>query len=231
MKLLRTRKAALRRFRVIRSNILKQKVFCIGLNKTGTTSLRAALEEIGFVPGDEARAKYLSATWAKRDFGEIVRFCRTAEAFFDSPFSLPFTYVILDQYYPGSKFILTIRDTPEEWYNSITKYHAKLWGKGKVLPSAQDLKEAVNVYKGRPYEMNRMLFNTPEEEPYQKGPLIHFYQNHLYNVSEYFKFRQKDFIVINLKINEDYKRLCNFLGVRSIRDRFPRLNVTADVIK
>lgn len=89
--------------------IAKQKVFCIGRNKTGTTSLKKALSEFGYLIGDQRAAERLIDAYAIRDFGPIMSYCETAEAFQDVPFSWPYTYVVLDQAFPNSKFILTVR--------------------------------------------------------------------------------------------------------------------------
>lgn len=87
----------------------RPKVFCVGRNKTGTTSIAKALRALGFKVGDQARAETLIEDWARRDFRKIVRYCRTADAFQDVPFSWPHTFEALDQAFPQSKFILTVR--------------------------------------------------------------------------------------------------------------------------
>ena len=87
----------------------RPKVFCIGQNKTGTTSVEAVLKQLGYKMGNQAKAELLIHDWAKRDFKEIVKFCRSADAFQDIPFSNDFTYEILDYAFPDSKFILTVR--------------------------------------------------------------------------------------------------------------------------
>ncbi|QIA08519.1 sulfotransferase [Draconibacterium halophilum] len=122
----------------------KQKIFCIGLNKTGTTSVKEALEELGYIVGNETEAKKLLNDWLKRDFRPIIKYCKFAQAFQDSPFSFPYTYIILNHVFPNSKFILTIRDDAEEWYRSITRFHSKLWGRDGKIPTKEDLKSAIN---------------------------------------------------------------------------------------
>jgi len=89
----------------------RQKIFVIGNNKTGTTSIGAALEALGFSLGNQADAELLMEDWAKRDFQRIVDYCETADAFQDVPFSLEFTYQVLDYAFPDSRFILTVRNS------------------------------------------------------------------------------------------------------------------------
>ncbi|MFW6046624.1 MAG: sulfotransferase [Candidatus Woesearchaeota archaeon] len=105
-----------------------RKVFCVGLNKTATKSLYSAMEDLGFKVGDQRVAEKLFDYWIRRDFKRFIRYCRKAEFFQDVPFSLPYTFIVMDQAFPGSKFILTVRDDEEQWYHSLTRFHEKLWG-------------------------------------------------------------------------------------------------------
>ena len=117
----------------------KPKIFGIGRNKTGTSSLTAAMQELGYIVGRQKEAELLFDDWIKRDFRKLIKYCHTAQFFQDIPFSLPYTYIIMDHAFKGSKFILTIRDNPEKWYNSITKFHAKIYGKNGQIPTKEDL--------------------------------------------------------------------------------------------
>ena len=124
MDLIRTAKKALK-FSYLHARRLKiqyqvkgnTKIFCIGANKTGTTSLKKAMDELGFVVGAQITAENLVDDWAQRDFRRIIKYCKSAEFFQDAPFSFEFTYIVMDHAFPGSKFILTERDSPEQWYN------------------------------------------------------------------------------------------------------------------
>lgn len=108
----------------------KTKFFCIGRNKTGTTSLMKAFEDLGFIVGDQHAAEVLyDQYFFKNEFEPIVAYCKSAEVFQDVPFSYLNTLRHIDKAYPGSKFILTVRDDAEQWYRSITRFHAKSFGK------------------------------------------------------------------------------------------------------
>jgi len=205
----------------------RKKVFVIGLNKTGTTTMAQALRDLGYLVGSEEDAKSLFDSWAKRDFKKIVGFCKSAQAFQDSPFSFPFTYVVLDYAFPGSKFILTVRDDDQQWYRSITRFHSKLWADGDgVPPTKKQLQEAFNSYKGRPWDVNRELFETPEEDPYNEGILKDFYNRHNSNVIAYFRKRPNDLLVINVGEAGSYRKFIDFLGIRSRFSDFPWENRT-----
>ncbi|WP_394200849.1 sulfotransferase [Shewanella waksmanii] len=199
------------------------KIFCVGFNKTGTTSLKVAIESLGFKVGDQKRAAILaSSNWAKRDFGKVIDYCQSADAFQDAPFSFPYTYQAMDMAFPRSKFILTIRNSSEEWYSSLIRFHGKLYASGKVPPNKSDLINANNwLYKGRPWEMNRALFMSPEDEPYKKDVLIKAYENHNYAVQDYFRHRPADLLVLNVSEAQALEKLVRFLGGKSHLTSFP----------
>lgn len=204
----------------------KRKVFCIGLNKTGTTSLKKAMQGLGYVSGDQSKAEKLIYAWAERDFKKITNYCFTAQFFQDIPFSLPYTYVILDQTFPRSKFILTIRDTPDEWYRSLTSFHSKMWGNKNRIPRKQDLENALYRTKGGPWEANRLIFNTPETDPYNKAQLVEFYNQHNKQVKDYFKNRPEDLLILNVAEKCAFKKLCMFLSLDYEENEFPWENKT-----
>ncbi len=204
----------------------KTKIFCIGLNKTGTTSLEAALKELGFIMGNQRRGELLLEEWKNRDFKKLFKLCRTAQAFQDAPFSYPDTYKYLDKEFPGSKFILTLRDSDEQWYNSITRFHSKIWADGKRIPTKEDLMNATYRYKGKPWEGNRALFNTPEDEPYKKDVLLEYYNKHNEDVLSFFKGREGDLLVLNVADDTAYNKLCEFIGEKPLREGFPWKNKT-----
>jgi len=204
----------------------KQKVFCIGLNKTGTTSLEKAMRDMGFIVGDQREAELLFDDWVKRDFSKLIQYCKTAMFFQDSPFSHPYTFIAIDQAFSGSKFILTMRDNPDQWYNSLIRFHGKMWGKGNIPPTAEDLKNATYIYKGAPYHNIMRSLHVTDKEPYKKDVLIDHYQTHYKNVTDYFRFRQEDLLILNVAENDAYKKLTEFLNIETEKTEFPWENKT-----
>ncbi len=203
----------------------KPKVFCIGFNKTGTTTIEYTLSEHGFVLNDQKKASVFLDDWAKRDFKSLIKYCNKYEAFQDFPFSLPFTYIALDAAFPKSKFILTVRDSPEAWHKSITTFHGKLWANGNT-PTKTDLQNAFRYYKGRPWVVNRKIFKSPDDDPYNEEILKKQYLDHIESVKEYFRFRPDDLIVVNVSKDDDYNKLCAFLNIDPKFEKFPWKNKT-----
>lgn len=204
----------------------KPKVFCIGLNKTGTTTLEVVLKDIGYKMGDQPTAELLFEDWNLRNFAPIIKYCQTADAFQDMPFSLPYTFMALDRAFKGAKFILTIRDSAEQWYDSLVKFHSKLWSDGNAIPTIEELRNASYRYKGFAYEVNRGLFQTPESDPYHKETLIGYYNTHNDMVLDYFKSRPEKLVVINVSKSSDYTKLCQFLDRPVLKSEFPWENKT-----
>jgi len=204
----------------------KPKVFCIGLNKTGTTSVREAMLELGYVIGNQREGELLFDDWVVRDFRRLLKYFRTAQFFQDVPISYPYTFIAADQAFPGSKFILTVRNDPEQWYNSVINYHGKLFGNGNIPPTVEDLKNANYVYKGFPYDAAKKVMNVDDDKLYDKETLINAYLLHNKIIMDYFKYRKNDLLVLNVAEKDAYQKLCNFLDKRCISEEFPWKNKT-----
>lgn len=205
----------------------KPKIFGIGRNKTGTTSLAKALTEMGIRVGEQSLAQKLIHDWARRDFRRLFWYCHTAQAFQDVPFSWPFTFQALDQHFPGSKFILTVRDDPEQWYHSLTGFYAAVFGNGKAVTS-EDLQKSPFMVPGWAYEAHRYLYELPEHDPFNKDTLIASYCAHNAAVRTYFRHRPDDLLVLNVARPGAYDQLCDFLGKPRAGQTFPWENKTAD---
>ena len=213
--------------RVINPKLVKgkPKIFCIGRNKTGTTSLRKAFEDLNFVIGNQRRAEKLLPQYKSGNINAIINYCKSAQVFQDFPFSYPETFKHLDKAFPNSKFILTVRDSPEQWYRSLTTFHAIKFGNGSI-PTQGDLQKAPYVWKGWLWECNRIIYKTPESDPYNKEILIKSYIDYNNSVINYFRNRPNDFIVINLSDKGSYNKLMSFLEIDSPFFDFPWENKT-----
>lgn len=83
------------------------KIFCIGLPKTGTTSLRRALEMLGYTVVHDPE------TFDQINRHDAATDSRIADAFEE-----------LDRRYPGSRFIYTVRDR-QAWVKSLVHQFEK----------------------------------------------------------------------------------------------------------
>jgi hypothetical protein len=205
-----------------------QKVFCIGRNKTGTTSLAEALRQLGYRVANQQEGELLIEDWAKRDFRSLIAYCRKSDAFQDSPFSRNFTFQAMDQAFPGSKFILTVRDSDEQWYASVVRFQTmrlrERTGENR-LPTVRDLKEDPYIYPGYLWRVRQLVNGACEQSDlFNKDNLIKEYNEHNQRVKDYFRHRKNDLLILNLAESSAMERLCLFLGKPFTGIKMPKLN-------
>lgn len=212
-----------------KSSPFKGKIFCIGANKTGTTSLKQAFINLGFTVGDQRTAELMLRSYIRGEYSGLIEYCQTAQVFQDIPFSWPDVYKKLDAAFPGSKFILSVRDSPEVWFQSLVSFHSRLFGEGQT-PSADDLRQAEYVWKGWMWEVfSASGLRDPEIAPYDPEERMGMYIQHNEDVRSYFKDRPMDLLEINLKDPDAWDRFCRFIGIIPHPGGFPWENKTEDI--
>lgn len=171
------------------------KVFGIGFHKTGTSSLGRALSLLGYKVRGEAG---ISNPNIALEVEKIAfRLAEKFDAFQDNPW--PILYQQLDQKYPNSKFILTIRDT-DSWIKSVVKHFGT-----KDTP------------------MRKWIYGVGHPQG-NEDIYIERYQRHNQEVLEYFKDRPNDLLVINLAEGTEWEKLCSFLNKTIPNVPFPHSN-------
>ena len=167
------------------------KIFGIGLSRTASVTLNEALIMLGYrshfvIDGEEDLQ------------GELADF----DAFTHMPIAVLFKE--LDERFPNSKFILTVRADREAWLNSCEN---RL---GLVVNKKDAMRKVLNRTYGTD-TFNRELFNSA-------------YDQHIENVTEYFKDRKDDLLILDICSGEGFEKLCPFLGKRIIDQPLPRSN-------
>jgi len=186
----------------------------------------------GFKVGNQEKAELLMEDWARRDFARIIKYCKDATVFQDAPFSLDYTYQAVDQAYPSSKFILTVRTTPEEWYTSLLSHHSKRFSSTDGAPSVDDLRHFKyrNKYKGWLLFMQEVVYGYPLVPLYDKQAYMLHYETHNARVMQYFRFRPDDLLILNLSEKDAFEKLCQFTGLDSSRVApIPHLNQSKEM--
>lgn len=205
-----------------------RKVFVIGRNKTGTTSMGAFLAGLGYRLGDQSAGELLFNDWTERKFSKIIRFCKSADAFQDIPFCLDYTYQILDHEFPDSRFILTVRNTADEWFNSLLRFHANLIGNGRV-PTVNEFKNFNYQGKGWLWNTHKIVFNVDDRLLYDKQHYINHYELHNKRVKDYFKYKD-NLLVVNITDKSAVDNICNFLGMVNKGYTMPHLMKSDEII-
>lgn len=180
-----------------------QKLFGIGLSKTGTTSLARALEILGYKTRDFIGVtKYTAGDLSSINLQEID----ANDAFTDTP--IPSFYKELDVKYPNSKFILTTRNM-DDWLKSCQKQFTK-----RMVTRQSEATSQLHTDLYDCFEFDR--------ERYVNG-----YKRFVNGVLDYFKDRPQDLLVIDICGGETWETLCAFLDQPVPDIAFPLTNVSA----
>ncbi|MEM7447681.1 MAG: sulfotransferase family protein [Myxococcota bacterium] len=185
----------------------KPKVFGLGLSRTGTRSLTAALQILGWdclhYPTDEQTFKDLSAGKG------LFQFLNIWDGLTDIT-AAPY-YAQLDANYPGSKFILTVRDTGS-WLRSANNHWT---GRDPFAPAETDAAQS--------HMKIRRLLRAATYGCYEFEPTRFrwVFEQHRLNVERYFQKRSEDLLVIDICNGEGFEKLAPFLGVPEPIQPFP----------
>lgn len=197
------------------------KIFCIGFNKTGTRSLKHFFHNNGFLTAPVRPFEMTMSNYYSKDYKKIIKLINNDYSKFsffkDVPFSCPDFYKVLDTEFKNSKFILTIRDDENEWYNSLVRFHKKFG----------DIKKVSTFNYVKPGWMIDFLTNTYGSSvgnPYDEKVLKNAYLKHISDVKEYFKDREDDLLIINLKDKDIVNKIEKFLDVELSNKNVPHLN-------
>ena len=103
------------------------KIFCIGYQKTGTTTLGRSLEMLGYHHSSYDNEIYTKYYKHKLNLPKILEYTSKFESFDDQPWFKVDLIPVLDRKFPNSKFIYLTRDE-ESWKNSMHNWGKKKWG-------------------------------------------------------------------------------------------------------
>ena len=171
---------------------MSPKIFEISFGRTGTTSLTDAMRILGYraLHGwePEYEQRYLEELINGRLHARIDRFD------FITDIAAPF-YQELDETYPGSKFILLVRDE-EDWLKSWIN-HAR---SSKFQP-------CMNYQTF--YRIMKLGCYWPEENPER---VLRANREHQRAVKHYFRDRPEDLLILDICGGAGWEPLCEFLG-------------------
>eukprot|EP01084_Bolivina_argentea_P025072 46651_1 len=203
-----------------------------GFGRTGTESLQLALNKLGYkcYHMHELKKYNDASIWYdllkkpkdQRNWNDSLFAIRGYTATVDWPTTIIYEDLLKEN--PSAKVVLTIRDTPQQWFNSVNNSIWKLsstreWWQFKLLSIfdsyAYKEKKVVDcIWKG--------VFDGrfPEKER-----SINIYLQHIENVK---KIVPNDKLLI-MNVKEGWPPLCHFLNKDIPKDiPFPRGNTTAD---
>lgn len=198
------------------------KIFCIGYNKTGTTSLSDIMSNNNISVAPQTPFEYNLESYFYGNYDTFTNMIKEdyydITFFQDVPFSLPNMYKFLDKEFPNSKFILTVRDNENEWYNSLIRFYKK-----GFINFYNPHNINGYVYKGVLFKVLTKVWGAPKHDPYNEKTLKESYLRHNQEVENYFKNTDK-LLKINLKDKDLIEKIESFLEFKFKNKNIPHLN-------
>jgi hypothetical protein len=199
------------------------KVIGAGLSRTGTLSLKLALEQLGFGPcfhmAEFIKPEYepRRVLWEKASDGETPDWEMVFSGF-SSAVDMPACvyYRKLARAYPQSKVILTVRDAAS-WYRSSV---ATTWAGAPVGQTVSPAR-ADRAVKMRAANIREVGFDLLEN-PLDETHTIALFDRYTEQVKQ--DVPSERLLVFN--VAQGWEPLCNFLDVPTPKTPFPRENST-----
>lgn len=179
------------------------KIFGIGFNKTGTTTLKRCYTILDLGPIAPAKGRMVGRVNRRllyhKDYRPALKMAEKFSCFEDRPWNVWQMYCHLDRRFPGSCFILTVRE-PEKWWRSVDRWlsHTKPWMASDYRRHLQD---------------DNLL----------KESMIRQYCRYNQEVRDYFADRN-DFLEIDFEKGDGWEPICDFLGCSVPAQPFPHAN-------
>ena len=175
------------------------KVFGIGFNKTGTSSLGAALRRLGYK--HVSHSSKMLAAYEAGDFDRMIAETRNHDSFEDWPWPLIFRQFYAE-YGDDACYILTVRLSAEAWLDSLKQH-------------------ALTTNPDRP--MRTVVFGHKYPHGHE-ATHIRMYEEHNRTVRAYFAARPKaPFIELCWERGDGWAELCGFLGQAVPDAPFPHI--------
>jgi Sulfotransferase domain len=202
------------------------KVIGVGVGRTGTLSLKAALDRLGFGPCFHMRNVLdhpeRLPLWEAAAAGSAVDWDEVF-AGYESSVDWPGAafWRELTAYYSDAKVILTVRD-PERWYDSVRETIYQLFGGGTESPLAEEALQRIPGIATM-HAFNRKLV---WDGPFLQGRFddrdwaMRAFVRHNAAVCE--EIPSERLLVFD--VSAGWVPLCDFLEVDRPEEEFPRLN-------
>ena len=198
------------------------KVFCISMQKTGTTSVGQFFQDFGFKRAGwpACRRGNWRELWYEGDYESLFRSSdfRSANVYEDSPWFYPNFYRVLYHRFPEAKFVLMERD-PNTWWASmknqcqgdilgLNRIHSKVYRRESEFFELID-EGSITDEMWTSIRDEKKMSLVGHESHYKK-----VYKIHSKEVKSFFQNKSADVLHVgNLEDPNKWKKLGNFLSI------------------
>jgi hypothetical protein len=193
-----------------------------GFGRTGTSSLKNALERLGFGPCHHMFEIIIhpeqALFWDRAARGEPMNW-DAVFAGYESSLDWPSCtfYKELAGCYPDAKVILTLRD-PKAWYKSVCETILPAMKGPMILPNGKRV--------GPPGDFAPLLIGEKTfNKTFDEDSMIEVYLRHNEEVKRTISAER----LLVFQATDGWEPLCKFLGVPVPSDPYPKLNTTEDM--
>jgi hypothetical protein len=201
------------------------KVIGAGFGRTGTTSLKAALEQLGFSKchhmQEVARSRKQVDAWLTRTDGGTVDWNAVFEGF-EACCDWPSVHYWeeLSRHYPDAKIILSVRDE-ERWYDSVAQ---------TIYPASHLLPRWLETLIPPIRRINKIAIAVAWEGTFHgrfedRDHALKIYRDHI----EYVKAAVPPERLLVFEAKQGWEPLCRFLNVPVPETEYPHLNDAAKI--
>lgn len=181
----------------------EDRVFNIGLHRTGTSSLAEALTKLGYRVWHGPYFKRLENQY-------YTKFNALADTQVKGPNQPDFNFKRLYEKFPNAKFILTVRKDLDKWVESIYKSNRKYRPYRIVIPenyiNTDFCKDLIT-----PRQVRKRLKKTISELTSDDLKLI--YRQHNREIIEFFKeHAPNQLLIFDVSQGDSWEKLCKFLN-------------------
>lgn len=220
------------------------KLFGIGANKTGTTTLACIAKKIYGLKTKQRPGVATIHQLIGGNYSGFIDHMNCHDFHQDVPASIKSFYVAMDALFPNSKFILTIRNS-KEWFESFFEFYCK-----RVIGAYVDSKYSKQdhplfrghdkrwFYYSYKYELNSLRdLKTTQYENFTslknkilstqfREKCISNYENRNREIQDYFEKRPQDLLVLDISDKNLCEKMNIFLGIdaKAVIYRTPHKN-------
>lgn len=200
------------RIKALFNNKKSNKIFCISMQRTGTTSVGDFFRHFNYSVADWEEHKHTQWDdfWCDGNFEAIFnsKLFQNTQVFSDNPFWYPEFYKVLFHRFADAKFVLFTRNS-DDWFRSMLHHHF-----GEIY---DHFKLHCKLYRREKDYYQKLDNNNKEQEYFKIEHAKHYkeyYETRNREVIDFFNEKdQNRLIVCDLNDTDKWQKLGKFFGL------------------